>query len=213
MNYYVKNSLVEIRDFKQRELVDTIQFDRRITTLAVDPRRRNILVCTNGHDQSKMYLLETNQFKVIDKYSLRANARICRFSPDGRTLTIGHQEGQISLWDTTNWNEVHWMVEHRSMMIDSVDFSKDGRTLASTCRNGSIHLWHVETGTGFGHLRRHLSDEYIGLTFMAKGTSLVAARRNGKSPLIEYQTTDLQKNAGQKDRPAPKKRNPSDERP
>ena len=104
-------------------------------------------------------------------------------------------------------------IEHRSMMIDSVDFSKDGRTLASTCRNGSIHLWHVETGTGFGHLRRHLSDEYIGLTFMAKGTSLVAARRNGKSPLIEYQTTDLQKNAGQKDRPAPKKRNPSDERP
>ncbi len=204
VNYYVDNSLVEIWDFKQRELVHTIQFDRRITTLAVDPRGRNILACTNGHDQSKMYLLETNQFKVIDEYSLRANARICRFSPDGRTLAIGHQEGQISLWDTTTWDEVHWMVDHRSMIIDSVDFSKDGRTLASTCRNGSIHLWHVETGMGFGQLRRQLSDEYIGLTFMPNGTSLVAARRNGKSPLIEYKITDLQKNARQKDGPPQK---------
>ena len=193
VNYHVNDRLVEVWDFKQRTLVRTIQFDRRITALAVDPRNRNILVCATGLDRSNMCLLETDQFTVVDEYALRANARICRFSPDGRTLAVGHQEGQISLWDTTTWNEVHWMVVHRSMMVDSVDFSKDGRTLASSCKNGSIRLWHVETGMGFGHLTRHLSDEYIGLAFLPNGTSLVAARRNGKSPLVEYKSTGPQK--------------------
>ncbi|OUL29171.1 WD40 repeat domain-containing protein [Nostoc sp. 106C] len=67
------------------------------------------------------------------------------FSPDGRILASGSQNGTLNLWDVST-GELIRTLKHSEPVIDVV-FSPDGQTLASGLDQGAnIRLWNWRTG-------------------------------------------------------------------
>jgi WD40 repeat protein len=96
------------------------------------------------------------------------------FSPDGRTLASGGDEGFVKLWAVPSGRPIGTLTGHKRSNF-SIAFSPDGRTLASMSDDRSVRLWHVATQREL--LRFQLPEEpLLGTTvvFSADGCALLA---------------------------------------
>jgi WD40 repeat protein len=64
------------------------------------------------------------------------------FSPDGRTLVSGGNDGRIRFWDARTGTSLGEPVEGYGG-VDALALSPDGRTLASGGNDGDIRLWRM----------------------------------------------------------------------
>ena len=69
------------------------------------------------------------------------------FSPDGRTLAAGTNDGAVQLWDTANRNWFASLSAGSNNPVYSVAFSPDGRTLAAGTNDGKVLLWDTANRT------------------------------------------------------------------
>ncbi|WP_370086386.1 WD40 repeat domain-containing protein [Ekhidna sp.] len=63
-------------------------------------------------------------------------------SPDGNTLAIGRDRGDIVLWDIPNKNLIRIISGHQSTVTD-IQFSPDGGLLLTTSRDGTARIWDL----------------------------------------------------------------------
>ncbi|HEV3136558.1 MAG TPA: serine/threonine-protein kinase, partial [Pirellulales bacterium] len=66
------------------------------------------------------------------------------FSPDGRLLVSGGQDGSIKFWDPRSGQELASLSAHSSC-VNMVAYSPDGQVLASGSCDHSIKLWQATT--------------------------------------------------------------------
>jgi WD40 repeat protein len=67
------------------------------------------------------------------------------FSPTGKQLATGDANGEIRLWQVTDWKKLLTFKGHTNW-IWSIAFSPDGSTLASASDDKTIRLWDVRSG-------------------------------------------------------------------
>ena len=90
------------------------------------------------------------------------NISCLSFSPDGKTIASGSDDGQMRLWDVDTGKHITTFTGQTSAFtVNSVSFSPDGKTLASAA--DSVWLWdietkkHIKTLTGYTHSPNSLS--------------------------------------------------------
>src|SRR5262249_47334477 len=65
------------------------------------------------------------------------------FSPDGRTLASGGQDGTVRLWHVKTRQEL-LRFDSIPAQVNQLAFSPDGTTLAAALHNGEIWLWRAD---------------------------------------------------------------------
>lgn len=68
--------------------------------------------------------------------------RSVAFSPDGKSLASGSQDGTIKLWNISTGKLIGTLTTQKEQ-VWSVAFNPDGKTLASASQDGIINIWQL----------------------------------------------------------------------
>jgi WD40 repeat protein len=82
-------------------------------------------------------------------------ARAVAFSPDGRHLVAGSEDGFATVWDVADGREVHRLPERHENTALCVAFSPDGRLLVTGSWSGVLRAWDAQTGRPLRNWRGH----------------------------------------------------------
>jgi WD40 repeat protein len=103
--------------------------------------------------------------------------RSVSFSPDGKILATGSDDGIIRLWDIESAKQ-RVMVKGRSLAVEHLSFSPDGKILASGSKNGIITLWDMKNAKQIVTLEPRLKN-VTHLSFSPDGKILSSGRDAG----------------------------------
>jgi len=78
------------------------------------------------------------------------------FSPDGKTVATGSEDGTARLWDTATGRPVGEPLRHqKDQWVSSVRFGPDGKTILTGSYDKTAQLWDAATGRPVGEPLRH----------------------------------------------------------
>ncbi|MCG9132349.1 hypothetical protein J5I95_11765 [Candidatus Poribacteria bacterium] len=117
------------------------------------------------------------------------------FSPDGRTLVVGHHEDSIVVWNASKGETLYEEIGKSSHQINSMAFSPDGRTVANGCqRNGEssafVRLWNASTGATLRMLE-HPDFSVSGVKFSPDGGMLASMATGSIIRLWDVSTGEI----------------------
>ena len=108
------------------------------------------------------------------------------FSPDGKLLAAGTNEGQIRLWQAADGQPFLTCKGHSNGVL-SVAFSPDGQTLASSSDDRTVRLWNVQHGECLNILSSHTN--WVGsVAFSPDGQTLASGSADQTVRLWDVQT-------------------------
>ncbi|MDL1873832.1 hypothetical protein FBQ85_01460 [Cytophagia bacterium CHB2] len=98
------------------------------------------------------------------------------FSPNGKLLAAGSQDGAVRLWEVKTGRIIGTLSGHQRA-VSSVAFSPDGKVLASGAKDTMIHLWDVQQQSPKHTLAGHRG-EVLKIAFSPDGRLLASASQD-----------------------------------
>ncbi|MGH3311489.1 MAG: protein kinase domain-containing protein [Streptomyces sp.] len=108
------------------------------------------------------------------------------FSPDGKTLAAGVQQGMVRLWDVAGRKQRATLTQHNEdgreqvQRISSVAYSPDGKMLAAVAGDGTVGLWDVAERRQIATLTASSSHPVRDVAFSPDGKLLATGGEEGK---------------------------------
>ena len=165
---------------------------RNITTLAIDPDFRAVVIPDDNDFSIKVWTSETN-FHALKGHKDIVHA--ITFSPDGHRLASGSADGTIILWDIENQqaNAIpQSILSGHKGDVNTLAFSPDGKWLASAGSDSTVRLWDFRKGVPSQSsfvLAKHEGPVYS-LAFSPSGRWLASAGEDGKVQIWDLSLSD-----------------------
>lgn len=117
------------------------------------------------------------------------------YSPDGRYLASGSDDGTMKVWDVATGRELDTSDNHTQTVVQA-RFSPSGSQLASLCLDGSLRIWEVDTTSGklVGEPRKvdgHAKAR--SLTWSPDGQIIATGHNDGNVVLWDARTLQIQR--------------------
>jgi eukaryotic-like serine/threonine-protein kinase len=179
---------VELRDAATgMRLRQTPDQPHAISGLAYSPDSKRLLTWGPGPKTARLWDVATLRdsrplLRSVDSAILQAT-----FSPDGRSLLLGCQDGRARLWDPRRDVEID--PEHRprhAYPITAVAFDPERSRLVTGCHAGTVRFWDATRGTMIDELRQN-AGEIVVLAF-SPGAMVVTASYDGTARFLDSES-------------------------
>ena len=127
-----------------------IKSNSKVLALA-SPQNSRLLATISDNGTIEVYDLSLEKQSPIFVTASK-HVSTAEFSPDGRRLAIGSQDGSLSLWDlsvdSSGGNAPRELVTPQTnnlLAIVSLAFSPDNKLLAAGTRDGAVRIWETTT--------------------------------------------------------------------
>jgi WD40 repeat protein len=154
-------------------------------TAAFRPDRAAVAVWEENQDRLDIiHLADRGKSTRIDQSPLN-DQRTMVYTPDGRTLMLGGDDGIIRLWHLRPRTNPKVVPGHYPLEAWAVAFLSDGRTIATSGDDSQIRLWDGRTGRWKKTLSAHKS-LVTSLASSPDGRTLVSGSFHARSPVIVW---------------------------
>jgi WD40 repeat protein len=195
-----KDRTIKLWDVRAGKLIRTIfngeigKSYGEVYSVAFSPNGKTLASASTASgedDKSTLKLWDVNTGHVIRFFEERKySCYTVTFSPDGKMIASGGNEGTTKLWEVGTGNLIHSFVG-RQLTIRSVAFSPDGKTLASAGVE-NVNFWDV----GAGKLIRSFNGKpregsFSAVAFSPDGNTLAAGNFDGTVKLLDVSDGSL----------------------
>ena len=135
---------VKLWDVRRRMEIATLQHDQEVQTVAFSSDGEFLAVGDSSREGSgtvKVWDVKSRQVVATLEEDMVV-VRSVTFSSDDRYLASSHYNGEVKVWNVSDWELLHTIP--RAGDYD-IAFSPDGKMIAGT-GNGYVNLWWVEDG-------------------------------------------------------------------
>jgi WD40 repeat protein/class 3 adenylate cyclase len=145
------NSRVEVRDLPSGRIVyrHDVQNGKGGLEFSSDGRALAALGCCEPDSTIEVWDARSG----ADLFSPRVNghATSIAFSPDGRLLGAGTEDGKVVLWDVRSGEPVGSPIQVATAWIDSLAFSPDGDLFVASSGDQTATLWDLRSRKRLGN--------------------------------------------------------------
>ena len=131
------------------EQVGSLEHGHPVTSVVFS--RDGTALASGSWDETKLWDVDVRRhlgtWEVAqDSAGFQNTSNSISFSPDGKTLGSGFEDGTVRLWDVATQSEVA-ILEGHADRVNSCRFSPDGALLASGANDDTAVLWDLATQT------------------------------------------------------------------
>ncbi|WP_165230149.1 caspase family protein [Aquisphaera insulae] len=120
-----------------RPLGQPIQGPSRVVLMRISPDDRSVALATD----LGVYLIDVETGRLVCPFLQHPKPVLAlTFSPDGRMILTGSQDGLARLWNTANGRTIGEPLRHDDSVL-AVAFSSDGRSFATASADGTARVW------------------------------------------------------------------------
>ena len=156
-----------------------LKHDNQVRSIAFSPDGQMLATGSDegtveDYHHGKVWVWSTATGEKLLNHSLEHNGwvRSIAFSPDGRTLATGCEDGNATIWDISSGKEQRILPQDGS--VKSVAFSPDGKWLATGGEYNAIHVWNLSTNNAT-NLTLANNTTILSVAFSPDGKKLAAA--------------------------------------
>ncbi|KAL9113919.1 MAG: hypothetical protein Q9227_002053 [Pyrenula ochraceoflavens] len=100
-------------------------------------------------------LWDVHSGKTLQTANCSSGIEAIAFSPNGKQLALGCEDGSLWIWDTESGEPLTLLRDPRLGRVVSVAFSPNGKLIASGSGDSTIQIWDVESGKALTTTKEH----------------------------------------------------------